>query len=289
MRPCSRIWKISWNRVRGDTRSLLCVGPARVPRSWPQNFAAGDIGSAPAQWPSCCMGWTTVYRPTARRERDHLTRTVTPSSSTSTAESRSFKSAVSPWYPWIRRRRNWSETLRMAARNGNPKAHRSQCGCMILSTRNSAKRFPTVSMMWPGIADGSASVPTTTRRSSLRKRFIAGGDTWGRRRIRKPKNCSSWRMGVAAIVAVRVLEDRLAATGRPDRNRCIGVSLSAGNQQVEQDRAPHVFSYHGELERQTAHQPRGDRQSHWQHDHEKRTNHSGRVGYQYLPDGNRGH
>ena len=67
-------------------------------------------------------------------------------------------------------------------------------------------------------------------------------------------------------IAGAVVEARIAETGRRDRTDLAGVPLSAGDIEVEQDRASHVLPHHPELARQAAHQPsrrrRTDRRHH---------------------------
>src|SRR5438128_7260850 len=76
----------------------------------------------------------------------------------------------------------------MPAANGDPKAHRSRCGCMISSSSNLAAPCPTASTTSARIPAGSALVSITTRRASQSMPSAAGGRPWGQARYRNAKS-----------------------------------------------------------------------------------------------------
>jgi hypothetical protein len=62
------------------------------------------------------------------------------------------------------------------------------------------------------------------------------------------------------------------------------LSLSPGDEQVEQDRAPALLPYHPELARQTSDEPRGHRETHRRHYHRGGTPRESRAGQEAIPD-----
>jgi len=68
----------------------------------------------------------------------------------------------------------------------------------------------------------------------------------------------SWRQQWQSLPLV---EGRFAVSGGSPRTAHPCVPLSAGNQQMEQNRASHVLSHHSELARPAFSEPRSHRQS----------------------------
>ena len=86
-------------------------------------------------------------------------------------------------------------------------------------------------------------------------------------------------------VRVKLWKVELQKLADETRSSDLGVPLSTGHQQVEQDRAPAVFFHHPELAWQTAHQPRGDRQPDCCHDEQRRASRGHATRHQRLPKG----
>ncbi len=150
--PCtshSKTWRPWSSRPPVETLNLRCAGPARVLVISRTRWLAADIRSVTARWLLCFMDWTTVCRPTERRERGLLIPTATPSSSTSARKSVRSKHSNSRSYQSIRKRRNWSEISEMSAWNGSPKGRRTRSASTTSKTRNLARRFRTASMTSP--------------------------------------------------------------------------------------------------------------------------------------------
>ena len=72
--------------------------------------------------------------------------------------------------------------------------------------------------------------------------------------------------------------------GQRDGAGRYGLSLSARNQQMEQDRAPLILAHHDELARPPAGQLSGNRQSDWGHDHGVGVTSAGGPGHGGLSD-----
>ena len=85
-----------------------------------------------------------------------------------------------------------------------------------------------------------------------------------------------------------VVEGGVAGVGRRDRAADLGVPLPAGDEQVEQDRAPDVLPHHGELAGPPAGEPGGGGEPDRSHDDEDRVGDPIGVGRGQLPDGSRG-
>ena len=81
------------------------------------------------------------------------------------------------------------------------------------------------------------------------------------------------------------VEGGVAAVRRCHGAAHLGVSLSAGDQQVEQDRASDVLSHHRELARATAGEPAGGGEPDRPHEDQERLDDPLGVGPQQLPDG----
>ena len=145
----SKTWRPWSSRPPVETLNLRCAGPARVLVISRTRWLAADIRSVTARWLLCFMDWTTVCRPTERRERGLLIPTATPSSSTSARKSVRSKHSNSRSYQSIRKRRNWSEISEMSAWNGSPKGRRTRSASTTSKTRNLARRFRTASMTSP--------------------------------------------------------------------------------------------------------------------------------------------
>ena len=101
----SKTWRPWSSRPPVETLNLRCAGPARVLVISRTRWLAADIRSVTARWLLCFMDWTTVCRPTERRERGLLIPTATPSSSTSARKSVRSKHSNSRSYQSIRKRR----------------------------------------------------------------------------------------------------------------------------------------------------------------------------------------
>ena len=92
-------------------------------------------------------------------------------------------------------------------------------------------------------------------------------------------------LGRQQRIAKSALEMGVATICEPVGAIHYGLSFPSGNQQVEQDRAPVVFPYQHELERQTAHQPGGHHQPHCIHSHGGGPENSMRAGQRTIPQG----
>ena len=84
------------------------------------------------------------------------------------------------------------------------------------------------------------------------------------------------------------LEGGPAGLGRQTGNNSSRVSLPAGHQQVEQDRAPHVLPHHTELAWTSPGEPRSDHQPDLQHRDQTGFDHPGGTRSQLLADRNQG-
>ena len=243
--------------TRGDPMSPLAVDLQERRPSWPTELQARRASRQRAD------GQPAAPRPRLqppvqpqddRGERS--TPTGTPSSSTSTAGSRRSRGGASRWSRWTPRRRNWSGiserrpgvAAQGRARGGEgPRLHRQGAGQgdPLRRLRPDGQR--------PG---GSASGSITTRPSSPSRRCGGGGGRWAVEVYPEAKEllitadgggrngsrCRLWKVDIPGV-------------GRRDRAEDLGVPLPAGDQQVEQDRAPDVLPHHRELAGPAAGEP----------------------------------
>ena len=84
------------------------------------------------------------------------------------------------------------------------------------------------------------------------------------------------------------VEGRAAALRGRDRAEGVGVPLPAGDEQVEQDRAPDVLPDHGELARPAAGEPGGGGEPDRRHDDAEGAEHPFGTGRERVPDGGEG-
>ena len=198
---------------------------------------------------------------------------------------KAFQRRASRSSRWTPRRRNWSGISGTAGREWQPEGQPEEVQVHDFIDKELGKAIPygvydlTANKGWVsvGIDHDTAEFAVET----LRRWWRADGQPGlpageaaadhGRRRRQQ-------RQPLPAV------EGGAAGAGRRDRAADHGVPLPAGDEQVEQDRAPDVLPHHAELAWPAAGEPRGGRQPDRRHDDEDRAGDPSGVGREQLPD-----
>ena len=243
--------------TRGDPKSPLrwtcksCRQAGRGARS-------GGACHQPPDGRRLLHGWATASRPTARRSREGPPRPRCPVRAHQPAgpglpEGRGSRSSR-----WTPRRRSWSGDFKNAGREWQPEGQ-TRGGAGLRLHRQGAGQGDPLRRLRPGAATraGSAWASITTRRSSPWRRIRR----WWRRDgppvlSRRPKRLLITADGGGSNGSrVPAVEGGAAAVGRSRPGWDRGVPLPAGDEQVEQDRAPDVLPHHRELAGPAAGEP----------------------------------
>ena len=111
-----------------------------------------------------------------------------------------FQAANQPVISVDAKKRNWSESLKIAVRSGNEKGSPIRFRSMISLRWPWGKRRRMASTILRIMKAGSASVPTMTRLRSQPKVLGGGGITWGRTATLTPNSSTSRPMVEGVLV-----------------------------------------------------------------------------------------
>ena len=155
---------------------------------------------------------------------------------------------------------------------------------MTSPTRNSARPSRTASMTCQPAPAGLASGPTTTHPRSRSRPCAPGGTPLDAPATRAPTATHLRRPWRVQRITGPGLEDRARSLRRRYRVGGDCRPPTAGDQPVEQDRAPTVLPDHLELARTTADQPPSHHRPDRQHQNSNRPERPRRPGHRPIPN-----
>ena len=235
---------------------------------------------------NCSRIWATACRPTARPARVRRTRIGTPSSSTSMTQVQAYQGAGQPVISVDTKKKELVGDFKNGGRELRPQGDPEQVRVHDFVIPELGKATPygvydvTHNLGWVNV--GIDHDTATFAVESIRRWWHLMGQPLYPA-ARAVADHRRWRR--QQWLAPAAVESRTAEAGRRNRSGDHRLSLAAGHQQVEQDRASAVLLHQPELAWQTAHQPRSDREPDCRHHHQNRAQSPLSIGHAVLSKG----